>query len=155
MKALFLVLAVIWGMAGSAWAVDPSEMLSDKAAELRAEQLGKNLRCLVCQSESIEESNADLARDLRIIVRERIVAGDSNQQIIDYLVSRYGDYVLLRPPFKLTTWLLWLGPFLILGLGFGLARSVFGRRASPAPEQDLSIDEQQHLNKLIAKDKRE
>lgn len=138
---------------GTAWAVDPAEKLADPVAEARAEQVGKGLRCLVCQSESIEDSNADLARDLRVIVRERVSAGDSNQQIIDYVVSRYGDYVLLKPPFKTTTLVLWLGPLGILALGLALAVSVFRRRAaSDNADAELSEAETKRLKALIDKD---
>jgi cytochrome c-type biogenesis protein CcmH len=152
MKSLIGGLLAILLIIPIAWAVDPSEKLADSALEARAEELGKGLRCLVCQSESIEESNADLARDLRIIVREHIVAGDSNQQILDYVVSRYGDYVLLRPPFKPSTYLLWFGPLGILALGLGLAFSVFNRRRQP-DSATLSAAEQKLVDDLIAKDK--
>ena len=152
MRILAMLMTAIWLQAGSAWAVNPSEMLSDPAAEARAEQVGKGLRCLVCQSESIEESDADLARDLRTIVRERITAGDTNQQIVDFVVGRYGDYVLLNPPFKPITYLLWGGPILILILAVLLAVSVFRRRQNgEAPA--LSEDEKRHLKTMMERDK--
>ena len=151
MKLLMaLMLALL--TATAAWAVDPAEKLADPAAEARAEELGKGLRCLVCQSESIEESQADLARDLRVIVRERVSAGDSNSQIIDYVVSRYGDYVLLKPPFKTSTLVLWLGPLVILLLAVGMAVPVF-RRRSDIPEDDLTPEEQEKLRAVMKKDK--
>jgi len=152
MKTLFGCLIVVLVMVGTAWAVNPSEKLADPVAEARAEEVGKGLRCLVCQSESIEESDADLARDLRTIVRERVVAGDSNQQILDYVVSRYGDYVLLKPPFKSTTLVLWMGPLVLLGIGILLAFSVFRRRQKIEPDL-LSEDESRRLKSLIEKDK--
>lgn len=140
-------------------AADPSEMLSDPAAEARAERIGKGLRCLVCQSESIEESNADLARDLRTIVRERVKAGDTDRQIRDYVVARYGDYVLLEPPFKASTVVLWVGPFILLALALGIAATVFRRRQAqstaagggdvPGGEQALTADEKRRLDRLL------
>ena len=148
--ALLLVALMVWG---TAWAVEPDEKLTDPQAEARAEEVGKGLRCLVCQSESIEESQADLARDLRVIVRERIKSGDSNQQVVDYVVSRYGDYVLLKPPFKVSTLVLWLGPLLILLLAVGLAVPVFKRRAAESGDGELSPEEQERLRDLLKKDK--
>jgi cytochrome c-type biogenesis protein CcmH len=97
-------------------AVQPGEALADAALETRAREIGKGLRCLVCQNQSIDESDADLARDLRMLVRERLQAGDSDRQVVDYVVSRYGDFVLLRPPLKPVTYALWFGPALILAL---------------------------------------
>ena len=95
-------------------AVEPSERLADPALEARARTLSKELRCLVCQNQSIDESNADLAHDLRVLLRQRLVAGDSDQQVLDYLVARYGVFVLLDPPFEPVTYLLWLAPPLLL-----------------------------------------
>ena len=114
MKALFLGL-VLCLAAVSAGAVNPDEMLDDPALEARAREISKGLRCLVCQNQSIDDSDADLARDLRVLVRERLAAGDSDGQVIGYVVSRYGDFVLMRPPFKAATYALWLGPALIAG----------------------------------------
>jgi cytochrome c-type biogenesis protein CcmH len=152
MRILLGILTAFCITSSLAWAVDPSEMLADPKAEARAEDVGRGLRCLVCQSESIEESNADLARDLRVIVRERITAGDSNSQVIDYVVSRYGDYVLLKPPFKMGTLLLWLGPLAFLGLGLMWAWSVF--RKPETSESDILTDEEaKHLKALVEKDK--
>ena len=153
MKALFLGL-VLCLAAVSAGAVNPDEMLDDPALEARAREISKGLRCLVCQNQSIDDSDANLARDLRVLVRERLVAGDSDGQVIDYVVSRYGDFVLLRPPFKATTYALWLGPALIGGLGI-LAMVAFyrrrtaaaaGVRAAPPP---LTEDEKRHLETLL------
>jgi cytochrome c-type biogenesis protein CcmH len=152
MRILLGILTALFLATSAAWAVDPSEMLSDPKAEARAEEVGKGLRCLVCQSESIEESNADLARDLRVIVRERITAGDSNSQVIDYVVSRYGDYVLLNPPFKMGTLLLWLGPLAFLGLGLMWAWSVF-KKPETAASDPLTDEEAKQLKALVEKDK--
>ena len=143
MKALWLLLL----LSGPAWAVsDPQEMLPNPAQEARAEQVGRQLRCLVCQNESIEDSNADLARDLRRMVRTRIAAGDSDQQATDWVVARYGDFVRLRPPVNLVTSVLWASPLLavLAGLGFVLA----ARRRTPVAVAPLSPAEQARLAEL-------
>jgi cytochrome c-type biogenesis protein CcmH len=132
--------AVLFGalLAAPAFAVsDPAELLPDRTQELRAEALGHQLRCLVCQNESVEESNADLARDLRHIIRRRVVAGDSDQQVIDWMVARYGNFVRLRPPFNTTTLMLWGAPAIALLAG-AAAALVAGRRrpVAPAPLTD-------------------
>jgi cytochrome c-type biogenesis protein CcmH len=130
-KPLFvaaIALAVFWA---PALAVTPDEMLTDPVLEARARTLGRELRCLVCQNQSVDDSNSGLARDLRILLRERIVAGDKDDDAIAYIALRYGDYVLLRPPVKAETALLWAGPALFL---FG-ASAVFlrlFRRPAPA-----------------------
>ncbi len=134
------------------FAADPSEMLKDPAQERRAENLGRTLRCLVCQSESIEDSNADLARDLRVIVREQITAGQSDDQVRDFLVARYGDYVLLKPPVKTTTLVLWGGPFLLLLVGLVAAARYYRRRGSATAETappPLSAEEKRKLDALL------
>lgn len=128
------------------WAVQPNEMLTDPVLEARARALSSELRCLVCQNELIDESNADLARDLRLLIRERIVQGQSNAQIRDFLVSRYGDFILLNPPFKPTTWLLWLSPVLILLLGGWAMIMAAGRR--PVPPSPLTAEEERQLDAL-------
>jgi cytochrome c-type biogenesis protein CcmH len=133
-----------------AYAVNPDEMLSDPQLEARAREISKELRCLVCQNESIDESNADLAHDLRVLVRERLVAGDTNQQAIDYIVARYGDYVLLDPPLKPETYILWASPFVLLVLAF-LAVVAFYRRKkrdTRKPEA-LSPSERQRLDEIL------
>ena len=132
--------AVLFGalLAAPAFAVsDPAELLPDRTQELRAEALGHQLRCLVCQNESVEESNADLARDLRRIIRQRVVAGDSDQQVIDWMVARYGNFVRLRPPFNAMTLLLWGAPAIALLAGL-TAAMIAGRRrpVAPAPLTD-------------------
>ncbi|MFQ5617611.1 MAG: cytochrome c-type biogenesis protein [Rhodospirillales bacterium] len=153
MKALLLGL-VLCLTAVSAGAVNPDEMLDDPALEARAREISKELRCLVCQNQSIDDSDADLARDLRVLVRERLVAGDSDGQVIDYVVSRYGDFVLMRPPFKATTYALWLGPALIAGLGvlavvaFFRRRTAAGARRGTAPPP-LTEDEKRRLETLL------
>jgi cytochrome c-type biogenesis protein CcmH len=132
-------------MAPPALAVLPSEMLTAPALEARAEHIGGQLRCLVCRNQSIEESQADLAHDLRLLVRRRLLAGDSDAEVIAYIRSRYGDYVLLQPPFEVGTWLLWGGPPLVLLCGaIALVRFYRGRRSQAAPAP-LSADEQRRL----------
>lgn len=136
-----------------AFAVEPDEVLDDPILEGRARDLSAEIRCLVCQNESIDSSNAPLARDLRIIVRERLVDGDSNQEVLDYLVARYGDFVLLRPPMKPATYFLWFGPVVILllgTLGVGAYFISLKRRSESDRPAPLSAEEQQKLDKLLA-----
>ncbi|MEQ8804457.1 MAG: cytochrome c-type biogenesis protein CcmH [Rhodospirillales bacterium] len=135
-------------------AVNPDEMLADPALEARARVISKDLRCLVCQNQSIDDSDAGLAKDLRVLVRERIKAGDSNTQVIDYVVARYGDFVLLKPPVKGSTLVLWAGPAVVAVFGI-LALILFYRRrraAPPAAAQPLSAEERARLNKLLEGD---
>ena len=140
-------------LAFPALAADPREALKDPVLEHRAREISKGLRCLVCQNESIDDSDADLARDLRRLVRVRLKAGDTNQQVIDYIVSRYGDFVLLDPPFKVATLVLWLGPALIIVLGFGGLVYGFRRRAKTAPAPaPLDESEKRRLRALLAED---
>ncbi|WP_407341161.1 cytochrome c-type biogenesis protein [Methylocapsa polymorpha] len=137
----------------AAMAVEPDEILSDAKLEARARALSAELRCMVCQNESIDESHADLARDLRLLVRERLQAGDSDEQIRAFLVQRYGDFILLKPPFKLTTWLLWGAPFLVLIAGAGVIIFAARRgRASTASTDGLSESERAKLDSLLGKD---
>ncbi len=134
-----------------AFAVEPDEVLGDPALESRARELSKGLRCLVCRNENIDESNAELARDLRVLVRERLVAGDSDPQVIDFIVNRYGEYVLLRPTTGGANLMLWIaGPVLLLvalGVGAGYVRS--RRRAGETPQDQLSEDEQARLKEIM------
>ena len=138
-------------------AVEPSEMLDDPKLEARARELSKNLRCLVCQNESIDESNADLAKDLRILLRERLKAGDTDEEAVQYLVDRYGEYVLLKPRFAPHTLVLWIGPFLVLLIGaYALWRA--RRKVATAPaakkvEADLSEEERKRLDELLKSEK--
>lgn len=126
MKHLFFAVLLLI-VPFTALAVEPDEVLEDPVLEARAREISKGLRCLVCQNQSIDDSDAGLARDLRIIVRERLTAGDTDAQVVAFAVERYGDFVLLEPPFKATTWLLWGGPALVLILG-GIGVAVFLRR---------------------------
>ena len=149
-KALAMIL-FLGGSALSAWAVEPSEMLDDPGLEQRARAISKELRCLVCQNQSIDESDADLARDLRVVVRERLVAGDSDQEVIGFVVARYGDWVLLDPPFRPLTWVLWLGPLGIVGIAGLMYWGVFRGQGSPreGAARALSGAERRHLNDVL------
>jgi cytochrome c-type biogenesis protein CcmH len=126
---------------------DPAELLPDRQQELRAEALGHQLRCLVCQNESVEESNADLARDLRRIIRQRVSAGDTDQQVVDWMVARYGDFVRLRPPFNAVTLVLWSAPGLALLVGLGAV--LMARRRRPHPPEPLTEAERRRLADLL------
>jgi cytochrome c-type biogenesis protein CcmH len=137
------------GSAPPAFAVRPDEMLPDPVSEARAREVSQELRCLVCRNQSVDDSDADLAHDLRVLVRERIAGGDSNGQAIAYIRARYGDYVLLRPPFQSDTLLLWGGPLLILVLGgLGMWQFLRRRRFAPAPPP-LNAEEQRRLARLL------
>jgi len=151
MRGAFLIAVLLALGATPAFAVKPDEMLANPTLEARARAISANLRCLVCQNQSIDDSDADLARDLRLLVRERLVAGDTDKQALDYIVARYGDFLLLDPPFKAKTWALWLGPFVVLA-GAALAVGVYvrrqARRAEPATTP-LSADEARRLRDLL------
>ena len=121
-------------------AVLPDEVMSDPAKEARARDLSRELRCMVCQNQSIDDSDAPLARDLRLLVRERLKSGDSDQQVIDFLVARYGQFVLLNPRFNWSTWVLWLGPPSVL-VGGALALVVFARRRARRGSADAATPE--------------
>ncbi|MEN9708238.1 MAG: hypothetical protein RIQ68_646 [Pseudomonadota bacterium] len=136
-----------------AFSVQPGEMLADPKMEARARDISAELRCLVCQNQSIDDSDAALARDLRLLVRERLKAGDSDTQVRDYLVARYGDFILLKPPFKMETLLLWLTPFAVLLAG-AAALFAFTRRrpAQAVASQSLSEAEKNRLQSLLSSD---
>ena len=153
-----LWIAFLWAnLAGSsALAVQPDEILPDPAKEARARELSKELRCMVCQNQSIDDSEAPLARDLRILVRERIAAGDSDRQVIDFLVARYGEFVLLKPRFNPHTLLLWLVPPLVL-VGGAVALWRFGRRRPAASTvaatgAHLTPEEERRLEALMSEE---
>ncbi len=132
-----------------AFAVDPSEVLPDPALETRAREIGRSLRCVVCQNQSIDDSNAEVARDMRRAVRERLVAGDNDAAVFDFMVARYGDYVLLNPPFKARTLLLWLGAPLVLLIAGGALLIAARRRKAIVPPRPLSDEEQRRLDALL------
>jgi cytochrome c-type biogenesis protein CcmH len=132
-----------------AFAVQPDEVLQNPALESRARDISKHLRCLVCQNQSIDDSDADLARDLRIVVRDRLKAGDSDAQVMAYITARYGDFVLLKPPFKPATWILWFGPAAVLLIGIAGIAVYLRRRPAPTAAPDLSDDERRRLADLL------
>ncbi|RWL42673.1 MAG: cytochrome c-type biogenesis protein CcmH [Mesorhizobium sp.] len=144
--SLVLLLALFF--AGAAQAVKPDEVLQDPALEARARALSEGLRCMVCQNQSIDESDADLARDLRILVRQRLVAGDTDRQVMDYIVSRYGEFVLLKPRFSLRNALLWGTPVLLLLAG-GLFIVLSARSRRTVPDSALSAEEQAALDEML------
>ncbi len=157
MKQLLAGLVAVTVMMGlpAAYAVQPDEIMADPAKELRARDLSRELRCMVCQNQSIDDSEAPLARDLRLLVRERIAAGDSDAQVIDFLVARYGEFVLLKPRVNQHTLLLWLVPPLaLLGGGFAMWRYSRHRpKSGDDPDESvvrLTADEQARLERLMA-----
>ncbi len=140
----------------AAWAVQPDEVLSDATLEARARSLSKELRCMVCQNQSIDDSDAPLARDLRVLVRERLQAGDSDRQVIDFLVARYGEFVLLRPRLSAHTALLWLGPAAIVligacGLWWAVRRHRADAGARAVETAKLSPEEEARLSELLSR----
>lgn len=146
-RALFLALCLV--VATPALAVQPDEILDDPVLEERARDLSKNLRCLVCRNESIDESSAELARDLRLLVRERLVEGDTNDEAIDFIVARYGEYVLLTPRATGSTLILWIaGPAMLLA-ALGIAAVYIRRRRPDAAADGLSEAEKVRLSQLL------
>ena len=164
--ALVLALSLTAALPFAANAIEPDEILKDSALEARARAVGKQLRCVVCQNQSIDDSNAELAGDMRVLVRDRILAGDTNDQVIAYMVDRYGDYVLLDPPFKASTYVLWFGPPVIGVLGLFWVVSFYRRRmgegatqggsetgAEAGPQSTpLSDEERRRLDALLKDD---
>jgi cytochrome c-type biogenesis protein CcmH len=151
-RQLLLACVVVLGVpAAPMAATNPDEILSDPALEERARELSKQLRCLVCQNQSIDDSDADLARDLRRVVREQLVAGRSDAEILDYLTARYGDFVLLSPPVRPATWGLWFGPVLVLAAAAGGAAVYLARRrrTQSTPAAPLSPEERRRLEALL------
>ncbi len=144
---LTLVLSV--AVTAQTYAVEPGEMLDNPAQEARARVISQDLRCVVCQNETIDESNAALAQDMRRLVRLRVKAGDTNEQVIAYMVDRYGDFVLLRPRVTPVTWLLWFGPVLLLLIGIGVVVRR-ARRPAAAETPPLSSEDKDLLNGLLA-----
>jgi len=151
MKARLAALLLLGALALPAHAYQPDETLADPALESRARDLSKGLRCLVCQNQSIDDSDAPLARDLRIILRERLTAGDSDQEAIAFITARYGDFVLLKPPITPATWALWFGPAALLLIGAGGIVIAMRRRkaAAEAPPESLTDAERARLAALL------
>jgi cytochrome c-type biogenesis protein CcmH len=145
-RLVTIVLLLLW--AAPAWALEPQELLKDPALESRARALSAELRCLVCQNQSIDDSDAPLAKDLRTLIREQLVKGESDAQIMDYVVARYGDYVLLKPRFNSRTLVLWGTPFAVLLIA-GIAMFLRRRTVAAEPELPLTEDEQRTLQKAL------
>lgn len=146
-RSVLAALLLVVTFAAPAGAIEPQEQLADPALEARARTISQELRCLVCQNESIDDSNADLARDLRRIVRERLTAGDTDDQVVGFVTARYGDYVLLRPPLRAGTLVLWFGPVVLLFAA--IAVLILRRRRRPAEAAPLSAEESRRLARLM------
>jgi len=154
-RVLAAIVALMLLASPAAYAVQPDEIMSDPAKEARARDLSRELRCMVCQNQSIDDSDAPLARDLRLLVRERIAAGDNNSQVLDFLVARYGEFVLLKPRFERQTLLLWLlAPLMLAGGGLALWLQLRRRSRSGAdvPVPPLTPDEEAQLAALMSDD---
>jgi cytochrome c-type biogenesis protein CcmH len=148
MRRLALALLMLTALGGPARAVTPDEQLPDPRLEARARAVSQELRCVVCQNQSIDDSEAPLAHDLRVLLRERIAAGDTDEQAKAFLVQRYGSFVLLKPPFRPETWALWLGPVLVLAIG-GAGVVAYWRERRPTP-QALNAEDEAELTRLMA-----
>jgi len=151
MKRLAAALLLLMALVSPLKAVQPDEILSDPVLEARARALSEGLRCLVCQNQSIDDSNAPLARDLRILLRERLKAGDSDDQAVDFIVARYGDFVLLRPRLTPETLILWVGPFALL-LVAGLFLYARRRPSEGTAERSLDAEEETALKRALEHD---
>jgi len=150
MRRLLLVLMLVFA-AAPALAVNPDEILADPRLEARARNLSAQLRCMVCQNQSIDDSNAELARDLRVLVRERLVEGETDEEVVDYVVSRYGEFVLLKPRLSARTMALWSAPVLLLLIG-GLVLVLMARgRLQPRQPPLLTPEEQARLDNIVGK----
>jgi cytochrome c-type biogenesis protein CcmH len=148
-RRIALTAFAVLALAGAARAVTPDEQLADPKLEARARSISQELRCVVCQNQSIDDSNAPLAHDLRVILRERLAAGDSDGQAKAYLVARYGDFVLLKPPFQPDTWALWLGPLAVLAIG-GAGAAAYIRSRARTVEAPLSADDEAKAAEMLA-----
>lgn len=149
MRALLTALGLLLMLQAPALAVEPGEMLPDPVLEQRAQDISKHLRCVVCQNQTIDDSDAPLAHDMRLLVRERLLAGDTDNQVKDYLVARYGNFVLLRPPFQANTWALWIAPFVVLALALAGLLMQMRRRSAPSLAP-LTEEERALLQQRIA-----
>ena len=150
LRALILISTLC--LSGAAFAVDPSEILDDLVLEERAREISKELRCLVCQNQDIDSSNAELAKDLRVLVRERLVDGDTDEQVIAFVVDRYGDFVLLKPPVQSNTMVLWLTPILLLLVGGTMIFFLMRRQNAAGQTAVLSAQEEQQIKDLLDND---
>lgn len=148
-----IMVLVLNGVTGQAWAIRPDEVLTNPVLEARARAIGSQLRCLVCQNESIDDSDADLAHDLRLLVRKRLLAGDTDEQVKQYMVDRYGTYVLLKPPFNREAAFLWIGPFVFLVSAAAVVAIFYSRNAlREAKPVELTSDESSRLAALMSDD---
>lgn len=152
-RLMALAFAALIGLSQPSPAVEPNEILDDPALEARARDLGKTLRCVVCQNQSIDDSNAGLARDLRVLLRERLKAGDTDEAAMDYIVARYGNFVLLKPPMQVNTLLLWFGPGIILLLALALFWTLIRRvpGATGGAPAELTGAEREELQSILTK----
>lgn len=154
MRSLLAACIILATMALPASGVQPDEVLEDPALEARARDISAELRCMVCQNQSIDDSDADLAKDLRVLVRDRLKEGDSDEEVLDYVVSRYGEFVLLRPAFTAQNFLLWAMPLIVLVIGaagfFAYVRR--GPASAGAASAELSAEERQRLTKILGED---
>ena len=151
MRVVLLAITLLLSSLTPALAVNPDEVLADPALEARARAISAELRCMVCQNQSIDDSNAELAKDLRVLVRERITAGDTDRQVMDYIVSRYGEFVLLKPRVGVNTILLWGMPVFLLLVGGAVIVRQISRRRRLASVEPLSDDEQKALDEILKK----
>ncbi|HKT16791.1 MAG TPA: cytochrome c-type biogenesis protein [Stellaceae bacterium] len=149
MKRILAILVLVAALGGTSLAVEPSERLADPALEARARALSEQLRCVVCQNETIDESNAPLAHDLRVLLRQRIAAGDTDAQAVKFLTDRYGDFVLLKPPVEPATYVLWFGPLGLLLLAAAGGLVYLRRHKRIAEAAPLSESEQRDLQRLL------
>ena len=150
--AVILSLLMVFG--GAAYAVNPDEVLEDPALEERARTLSQQLRCVVCQNQDIDTSDAPLAKDLRLVVRDRLVKGDSDQEVLDFVVERYGTFVLLRPPFNVGTFLLWFGPLILVVMAGAMAALYFRNAGQSKTPQPLSAEEKSRLDELLGEEEK-
>lgn len=154
MRRYIIVAVLLAAMPFSALAVEPDEMLSDPVLEARAREISKELRCVVCQNQDIDSSNAGVARDLRILVRERLTKGDTNAEVMTYIQARYGDYVLLKPPFKPETYVLWLAPIVLVLFGAAGVIAVLSTAGRRKAEETLNLEEERVVAELLAQDEK-
>jgi len=153
LAGLLVMATLLLTAPGPSPAVEPNEILADPALEARAREIGQNLRCLVCQNQSIDDSDADLARDLRVLVRERLVGGDSDEQVVQFIVDRYGEFVLLRPPVKPATYLLWAAPILVLLIAAAVITAYLRRhRSAASAQQPLTAEEHARVDEVLKAD---
>jgi len=153
MRMLLAILAMV-SFSAVAHAVDPDEVLKDPAQEARAREITRELRCVVCQNQSVDDSDAPLAKDIRVLVRERIAAGETDQAVRDFIVQRYGQYVLLRPPLAVDTALIWIGPFALFAIALGTALLFLRRgRGDASQPQPLTPEEQRRLDERLQEDR--